>query len=260
MLPPADPVTGYDRAAAVWACMCIYAVIVASISLIFASLYCAPCIEALGTAADRVGNGLAGGTLAGLIAISVYLGGQRSRSRSQKFMHARLLLVELETILATMTDSGFDRRVTRPGYERTGASRPHRRYSLERAVPASGHFALSAPWRVYEGLVSSGGMSHFGELMQRRLHTFYGHLQRGEYESAMRMARPLVTEVRRFRSDNAPPSRAATVRLLFAVLVLGGRLRLPRRRRPRRRSNGRHSDAGGSSPERPATILGPPGK
>ena len=145
-----------------------------------------------------------------------------------------MILVDLDAILVALSDAGIDRHAARPGYRRTGAGRPYHQYSdLGRAVHAPERFAPGASWRVYEGLVSSGGMSDFGELTQRRLHTFYGHLRREEYESAERMAGPLVVEMRRFRNDNAPLSLAAILRLLAAATALGGHLRLPRpRRRP----------------------------
>lgn len=222
--------------------------------------YCASCTSAIGTAAGSVGNGLAGGTIAGLIAICVYLGGQRSRSRSQKFKHARMLLVDLDLILFALSDDGIDRHMARLRYRRTRVGRSYHQYSDEgRAVPPE-RFTPGMSLLVYEGLINSGGMSHFGVLEQQRLHTFYGYLRQGNYERAARMARSLILCIRQFRNDNAPLRRAATLHLLLVAPTLGRRLRLPWRRRPGSRSAGRHSGAGRTSSDRMPTILGPPGE
>lgn len=223
--------------------------------------YCASCTGALGTATGSVGNGLAGGAIAGLIAIGVYLGGQRSRARSQRFEHARMLLVDLDLILVALSDDGIDRHVARPIYRQARIGRSYHRHSYaDRAVPAPDRFAPSVSLLVYEGLVNSGGMSYFGELTQRRLHTFYGYLRRGQYEEAALMVESLTVNIRQFRNNNAPLSRGATLKLLLVVPTLGGRLRLPRRRHLGGKSAGRHSGARRGSSDRPPTILGPPGE
>ena len=230
---PAGPEPVHDRAAILAA----YFAIAAAALLLAAAPYYAPALPLVWQHLEPVGNGLAGGVVAGSVAIAVYRVGRRSRSREKKFVPARALVAELERALDAVHPSAL------PGaaggrYERAGAS-PHQ---YADADPHAGRPSIpppGVPRRTYEGLVASGGMFYLDPTLQVRLHAFYEHAERGDRSTMGSMILPLMLDVAGFRDANAPFTWSGLAwpprRALF---------RLRGRRRRRRRGAGERPPTG----------------
>lgn len=178
-------------------------------------------------------------------------------------MLAGALCIELIGIRDALQDAlpigGFGRALARASYcgepvsggegggARGGAPRARASYSKapvreDYSVPSplphlpahtSDNLLQGTAGLVYRGLANSGGISYFEAAVQARLHMFYDHAGRAEYDMVEEMATPLVRDVALFRDANAP----------FALSSLA---HLPRLRRTGRQGTGRHGTMAGS--------------
>ena len=233
-LPPAAPGAAHDRGAA-WAVRGILFAAAALAALVWTF---APGID-LWSKIGHVGNGLVGGTVAGAIAIAMYRIGRRSRSREKKFLLAGALCIELigikDALQRSLPNSGIDRSRARAAYRRASVRADYSVSSprLRRPVYASDKLLQGTAGLVYRGLANSGGISCFEAAMQARLHRFYDHVGRAEYDMMVEIMMPLVRDVALFRDTNAP----------FALSSL---VHLPRLRRTGRQGTRRHGTTAGS--------------
>lgn len=211
-MPVPGQVAAHDRVAIA----AVYSVILAAVSLWIAFPYYAPGLPSLWQALGPFGNGIAGGAVAGSVAIAVFRIGRRAESREKKLVPARALVAELNrahdivqfgrSVLSSAlpddeeADDAPD-AVRLASIARSAIGRRHReeagRGPLLRPPP-------DIPRRVYEGLVSSGGIFNLEPDLQLRLHAFYEYVERGDCEAVDQLLLPLVEELARFRDVNAP--------------------------------------------------------
>ena len=206
-------------------CPRLYLAIAAAAPLLAAFPYYAPALPLAWQYLEPVANGLAGGAIAGSVAIAMYWIGRRSRSREKKFVAARALVAELERTLdvvhpsepapaggryerpdmpaSTRTGRAAEPAPAGGSYERTGTGLwPHADPDLH--AGQQGIRPPGVPRRVYEGLVASGGMFHLELTLQVRLHAFYDHADRDDRGALAPMIVPLMLDVAGFRDANAP--------------------------------------------------------
>ena len=165
---------------------------------------------------EPFGDGLAGGVVAGLVAITVFKLGRRIESREKKLVAARALVAELNEVLDIM-QSGKGALPLAFSGDKEADLVPNKEQLANNAKSAVGHSHHEAagsgqlprpppemPRRVYEGLVSSGGIFHLEPNLQLRLNTFYEYVERGDHKEVDQLIRPLMQELARFRDSNAP--------------------------------------------------------
>ena len=238
-MPPAGPAAAHD-----WATIAaVYSSIVTVASLSIAFPYYAIHLPPLWQVLGPVSNGLAGGVIAGSVAIAVYRISKRSKSREKKFVPARALVAELNQVHDAVqpaddrlmpTPQRYDAmsrapdaaRLTKGSMGVVGQGQQRMSKSGTRAHPLP-----DVPRQAYDGLVSSGGIFHIEPTLQLRLHEFYKRVECGDYEEVGRQIRPLVLEVARFRDINAPFTWAD-----LALPVRRVATRLCRRRREQRKT------------------------
>ena len=214
---------GYDRPAV----LASYAVATVGALLTIAAWHNSVPYDAISGTVARIENGLAGGLVAGVIAVSIFLNGRRSRSRETKFRLADMLCVEMARMRDALPDftygTALGRFKTRAKYPAVRAAEPPDGGGNVTRRPASAPRDLSraAPWPVYTGLLNSGGLSHFEATMQARLHALYYCLERGDYDAAVRLLPPLMRDTVLFRDTNAPFKPSHLLRPLpFAPSIL----------------------------------------
>lgn len=198
-----------------------YALIAAAASLTAALPHYAPRIPGILHSLEPVGNGIAGGAIAGSIAIGLYKADRRSKSREQKFLRARALVVDLNRIIGIMHGAGLDRFATGAGHGRPGG-RGCTREHLGAGRPVRDSGLCDAARRMRDGLAASGGMLHLEAATQQRIHRLCELVEQGKHEEARGTARRLVRDIVSFRDANAPFGRKGLAR---PWLALAGRLR-----------------------------------
>ena len=203
----------------------------AAVALAAIAILYYPPLAALLDAIYRIENGLAGGITAALVAITLYACGRRSRSRERKFRLADMLCIEMTRLDdAAIGRAAGKRRArfrTRAGYRPPHAAKPPGGGYGERR-PAADYAMRSVEGPVHAGLLSSGCLSHFEPALQARLHALYGHVERGEYDAAVPLLRPLLQEVVSFREANAPFRLQDLAQPMSSARSIPRRLRGPR--------------------------------
>ena len=145
----------------------------------------------------------------------MYRIGRSSESREKKFVPARALVAELNRALdIVQPDRGSPRSAP---YVNTASSlAPDAGQAPGSAKSASDGRAKGAensppprpipgiPRRVYEGLITSGGIFYLKPALQLRLHTFYEYVEQGDRGAVNRLIWPLMEELVLFRDANAP--------------------------------------------------------
>lgn len=208
----AGPATVHDRAVIAT----VYSAISAAVSLSIAFPHYAPSVPSLLYAREPFGNGLAGGIVAGLVAIAMFKTGRRAESREKKLVPARALVMELNETHDIMQSGRSALPPAFSGDEKANLA-PDKEQLASSAKPAVDHshhetagsgqpsrLLPEMPRRVYDGLVSSGGIFHLEANLQLRLNTFYGYVERGDHKEVDQLIRPLIQELARFRDANAP--------------------------------------------------------
>lgn len=234
----------YDRPAV----LALYVAVAAGALLTIAASHNPALYDLLSGTVARIENGLAGGLVAGVIAVSIFLTSRRTRSREIKFRLADMLCIEMARMRDAMPDfvhdTGLGRFKTRPKYPAGQVAEPHDGggNALRRPASAPNYLSRGATWPVYTGLLNSGGLSHFEPAMQARLHALYDRIERGEYDAAARLLHPLLRYIALFRDANAPFRPSHLLRPLpFVPSIL---------RRWRGRGHGRRRE----------TMTGAPGR
>ncbi len=106
-----------------------------------------------------IGSYLAEGFLAGAVAIGVYGMKKHVEAKDMKFTISQMLVVELSRINRSLSSSNLDRF---------------------NHIPL--HSMKFFPRSIYDGLVSSGNIAQFDWDIQEKLHDFYVHEKRREYD------------------------------------------------------------------------------
>lgn len=193
---PAGPAAAHDLPTALAA----YLVIAAAALLLAAFPHYAPALPSLLQALVPIGNGLAGGAVAGSVAIAVYRIGRRSKSREKKFLSASALVAELHKALEAVPPAA----TPAPARERRAVAGTGPSPDQDPQAGRPPRPLPDVPRRVYEGLVSSGALFQFDPTLQMRLHMFYEYVERGNREALGRMIPPLTEDVAVFWDANAP--------------------------------------------------------
>ena len=210
-MPAGGPAVAHDRAAIA----AVYAAIIAAVSMLIAFPHYAPSLPSLWHALEPFGNGLAGGAVAGSVAIAVFRIGRRSESREKKLVAAKALAAELNQTHRIVkfdwgdsspfsSDDETDQvpdAVRLASSAKSAAGHSHHEAAEGGQVPRP---LPNIPRRVYEGLVSSGGILHFEPNLQLRLNAFYEYVERGDREAVTQLIWPLVRDVGQFRDANSP--------------------------------------------------------
>ena len=149
----------------------------------------------------------------------MYKIGRRSESREKKFVAARALVAEMNRAF-NIAQSGRSSSSPAPRGDAAidpASSGAQPADSTKPAIDERGKGAEDAPQprpipgmprRVYEGLITSGGLFYLEPALQLRLHVFYAYVEQGDLGAADWLIWPLMQETARFRDANAPFARS----------------------------------------------------